>query len=39
MKQGGVSVDGEKWQDPDKNLPVGEHLLKVGKRKFLRVIL
>jgi tyrosyl-tRNA synthetase len=32
IKQGGVSVDGEKWTDPDKNVPAGEHDLKVGKR-------
>ncbi|NOZ68773.1 MAG: tyrosine--tRNA ligase, partial [Deferribacteres bacterium] len=35
IKQGGVKVDGEKWTEPDKKLPPGEHLLKVGKRRFL----
>lgn len=39
MKQGGVSVNGKKWKDPHKNLPAGEHLLKVGKRRFLKIIL
>jgi len=37
IRQGGVSVDGEKWPSPDKKLPSGEHLLKVGKRRFLRI--
>jgi tyrosyl-tRNA synthetase len=38
MKQGAVSVDGEKWTYPDKNVPAGEHLLKVGKRRFLKIL-
>ncbi len=38
IKQGGVSVDGEKWLDPEKKLPVGEYLLKVGKRRFLKIV-
>jgi tyrosyl-tRNA synthetase len=38
IKQGGVSVDGEKWLDPDKKLPAGEYLLKVGKRRFLQIV-
>ncbi len=38
IKQGGVSVNGEKWDNPDKIMPAGEYLLKVGKRKFLKVI-
>jgi tyrosyl-tRNA synthetase len=38
IKQGGVTVNSEKWDDPDKNLPAGEYLLKVGKRRFLKVI-
>jgi tyrosyl-tRNA synthetase len=38
IKQGGVSVDHEKWPDPDKKLTAGEHLLKVGKRRFLRIV-
>ncbi len=37
IKQGGVSVNGKKWDSPDKNLPKGEYLLKVGKRKFLKI--
>jgi tyrosyl-tRNA synthetase len=38
IKQGAVSVNGEKWDSPDKNLPKGEYLLKVGKRRFLKII-
>ena len=38
IKQGAVSIDGEKWTDPDKNVPAGEHLLKVGKRRFLKIL-
>ncbi len=38
IKQGGVSVDGEKWVDPDQKLSPGEYLLKVGKRRFLKII-
>lgn len=38
IKQGAVSIDGEKWTDPDKNLPFGEYLLKAGKRRFLKIL-
>jgi tyrosyl-tRNA synthetase len=38
INQGAVSVNGEKWDNPDRNLPEGEYLLKVGKRRFLKVI-
>ncbi|MBI4848305.1 MAG: tyrosine--tRNA ligase [Nitrospirae bacterium] len=38
IKQGGVSVGNEKWDDPDKKLPAGEYLLKVGKRRFLKIL-
>jgi tyrosyl-tRNA synthetase len=38
IKQGAVSIDDEKWTDPDKNVPAGEHLLKVGKRRFLKIL-
>ncbi len=39
IKQGGVSVDGEKLSDPNKKIPAKECLLKVGKRKFLKISL
>lgn len=38
IKQGAVSIDGEKWTDPDKAPPPGEYLLKAGKRRFLKVL-
>jgi len=38
IKQGGVTVDNEKWSDPNRKLTPGEYLLKVGKRKFLKLI-
>jgi tyrosyl-tRNA synthetase len=38
IKQGGVSVDGRKWPSPDEKLSPGEHLLKVGKRRFLKIV-
>jgi len=37
INQGAVSVNDKKWDDPDKKLPAGEYLLKVGKRKFLKI--
>ncbi len=39
IKQGAVSVNGEKWTAPEKNLPLGEYLLKVGKKRFLKITL
>ncbi|MBI4825770.1 MAG: tyrosine--tRNA ligase [Nitrospirae bacterium] len=38
MQQGGVKVDDEKFDDPDKKLTAGEYLLKVGKRRFLKIV-
>jgi len=39
IKQGAVSIDGEKWTDPDKVLPLNrECLLKAGKRRFLKIL-
>jgi tyrosyl-tRNA synthetase len=37
LGQGGVSVEGEKVTDLNRALPVGTHLLKVGKRKYARI--
>ena len=37
IAQGGVSIEGERVADPNAALPAGTHLLKVGKRKFVRV--
>jgi len=39
IKQGGVYLDGKRVDDENLELNVeGEKLLKVGKRKFLRVV-
>ena len=38
IRQGAVSVNGKKWGSPDNTLAEGEYLLKVGKRKFLKII-
>jgi len=38
IKQGGVSVDSEKWSEPNNKIAAGAYLLKVGKRKFLKIV-
>lgn len=38
IKQGGIVVDGSRLDDPDRKLPKGEYLFRIGKRKFLRVV-
>jgi tyrosyl-tRNA synthetase len=38
IKQGGVSVDGKKWIDPNKKLSDEEHIVKVGKKNFLKTV-
>lgn len=39
IEQGGVSIDGEKVSDPNARIPdKAEFVLKVGKRRFLKVI-
>lgn len=37
IKQGGVTVNEQKVDDPDTKLPAGSYLFKVGKRKFLKI--
>jgi tyrosyl-tRNA synthetase len=37
VAQGGVSVNGEKVADPQASLGRGEHLVKVGKRRFVKL--
>ncbi len=37
IRQGGVTVNEKKIEDPDTALPAGRYLFKVGKRKFLSV--
>jgi tyrosyl-tRNA synthetase len=38
IRQGAVSVNGKKWSDADGTISEGEYLLKVGKRKFLKIV-
>ncbi|HEX8947721.1 MAG TPA: tyrosine--tRNA ligase [Dissulfurispiraceae bacterium] len=38
IKQGAVSIDGRKVDDPNKTLEKGGYLVKAGKRKFLKVV-
>ncbi len=37
IEQGGVMINDEKFVDPDRKLPKGDYLFKVGKRKFLKI--
>jgi tyrosyl-tRNA synthetase len=37
FKQGGVKINDSKETNPDTKLPVGEHIIKVGKRKFYKI--
>ncbi|MEW6419658.1 MAG: tyrosine--tRNA ligase [Nitrospirota bacterium] len=39
IKQGGVKINDITVTDPDTMLTQGEHIIKVGKRRFLKVIL
>ena len=39
IKQGGVKVNDTKTTDPNKPLPQGENIIKVGKGKFYKVII
>jgi tyrosyl-tRNA synthetase len=38
IRQGGVKVNDAPVTDPDIHLQQGEHLIKVGKRKFYKII-
>ncbi len=38
VKQGALSVDGEKSDDADTPLAAGEYVVKLGKKRFLKVI-
>ena len=37
IKQGGVHIDERRIDDPETRLGRGEHLFKVGKRKFMKI--
>ncbi len=38
IKQGALTVNGDRANDPDGKLPRGNYLFKVGKRKFMKII-
>src|SRR5208337_2708692 len=38
IKQGAVSIDEEKVDDPNIKIAKGSYLIKVGKRKFVRIV-
>jgi tyrosyl-tRNA synthetase len=38
IKQGGVTIDDNKCDNPDAKLKSGTYLFKAGKRKFLRIV-
>jgi len=38
IKQGALSIDGERWSDAAEPLPKGEHVAKLGKKRFARII-
>ena len=38
IKQGAVSVDEQKIEDPHMKIAKGSYLIKVGKRKFVRIV-
>ncbi len=37
IRQGALSVDDQRWSDETAPLPAGEHVLKLGKKRFVRV--
>ncbi|MDA8238808.1 MAG: tyrosine--tRNA ligase [Nitrospiraceae bacterium] len=39
IKQGGVKVNDAEVTDPETNLPQGEYIIRVGKRRFYKVII
>ena len=39
MKQGGVKINNAVVTDPEMKLSPGEHIIKVGKRRFYKVII
>ena len=39
IKQGGVKVDDATVSDAETHLSAGEHIIRVGKRRFYKVII
>jgi tyrosyl-tRNA synthetase len=37
VEQGGVSINGQRITDPTARLGAGEHLLRIGRRRWLRL--
>ncbi len=38
MRQGGITVDNERVRDTQFKLTPGEHIIKIGKRRFYRIV-
>jgi tyrosyl-tRNA synthetase len=38
IREGALTVDGERWEDESAPLPEGEHAIKLGKKRFLRLV-
>ncbi|MDR2745011.1 MAG: tyrosine--tRNA ligase [Desulfovibrio sp.] len=38
IREGALTVDGERWQDESAPLAEGEHVIKLGKKRFLRLV-
>ena len=39
IRQGALTVDDARWSEETAPLPAGEHILKLGKKRFIKVIL
>ncbi len=39
IKQGGVKINDSGVADPETRLPQGEYIVKVGKRKFYKILI
>jgi len=37
LSQGAIQVNGEKWREENFTFSPGEHILRVGKKRFLKV--
>ncbi|MDR0816255.1 MAG: tyrosine--tRNA ligase [Desulfovibrio sp.] len=38
VREGALSVNGKRWNDEASPLPSGEHVIKLGKKRFLRLV-
>lgn len=39
LRQGGVSVDGQRIEDVQHNLPLGEHSVRAGKKRWAHIVI